>query len=147
MADPRVPQGNLNRLKASIVWGAEPSLNIIQSFLGSDGIGLSFDGEATGRIPTMTGIVNSPEPYQPITVTVHLLRTQNLAQLYEERRQTNTLIGDGSLRPDVQAGGLKPFGMLNMSIVNVAELSMAGKDPGYRLTLGGYYIINSALWD
>lgn len=146
-ADPRVPQGNLNRLKASLIWTEAPELNITPPYLGGDGMSLAFDGEATGRIPTMTGIVNSPEPYQAITVTVHMLRTQQLGQLYEQRRQTNTLMGDGTLRPDVQAGGLQPYSLLNMSIVNVAELAMAGKDPGYRVTLGGYYIINSNLWD
>jgi hypothetical protein len=147
LADPRIAQGNLNRIKASIIWLDVPSLNITPPYLGSDGISLAFDGEATSRIPTMTGIVNSPEPYQAVTITVHMLRTQQLAQLYEDRRQTNTLIGDGTLRPDVQAGGLQPYSLLNMSIANVAELSMAGRDPGYRVTLGGYYIINSNLWD
>lgn len=147
MADPRVPQGNLNRIRASLIWSDFPSLNVIPSFLGGDGISLAFDGEATGRIPTMTGIVNSPEPYQAVTVTLHLLRTQALAAQYESQRQTSTLLGDGTLRPDTQGGGLQPYGLLNMSIANVAELGMAGKDPGYRVTLGGYMIINSSLWD
>ncbi len=147
MADPRVPQGNLNRIRASLIWVSAPTLNIIPTNLGSEGISMSFEGEATGRIPTMTGIVNSPEPYQAVTVTAHLLRTQQLAQLYEERRQTDTLLGGGTLRPDVQAGGLLPYELLNMSIANVAELAMAGRDAGYRVTFGGYYLINSNLWN
>lgn len=150
MANPLIPQGNLNRLKASLIFADAPELNITPPYLGADGISLSFDGEATGRIPSMTGIVNSPEPFQVITVTVHLLRTQQLSELYETRRQTNTLLGDGTLRPDVAStnvAGLQPYSLLNLSLINVAELAMAGKDPGYRLTIGGYYLINSNLWD
>jgi hypothetical protein len=148
MADPRVPQGNLSRLRASIIWEDAPELNIIPSFLGQAGISIAFEGNATGRIPTMTGIVNSPEPYQPIVVRAALLKTQNLSALYEERKQTNTLLGGGTLRPDVQGnGGLGLFELINMSIDNVGELGMNGGDPVYSITFGGYYLINSNLWD
>jgi len=147
MADPRVPQGNLNRLRASLIWIDASDLNITPPFLGQEGIGISFEGQATGRIPTMTGIVNSPEPYQPIIVRANLLKTQNLSQLYETRKQTNSILGGGTLRPDTQAGGLGPIELINMSIDNVAELRMNGGDAGYMVTFGGYYIINSSLWD
>lgn len=149
MADPRVPQGNLNRLKASLIWSDAASFNIIPPFLGQEGISLTFEQQATSRIPTMTGIVNSPEPYQPVMVRVNLLKTQPLAQQYETRKQTNTLMGGGTLRPDVStgSGGLGAFELINMSIDNVAELRMNGSDAGYMITFGGYYIINSSLWD
>lgn len=148
MADPRVPQGNLNRLRASIIWIDAPELNITPPFLGQEGISISFEGQATGRIPTMTGVVNSPEPYQPIVVRANLLKTQPLAQAYETRKQTNSILGGGTFRPDVaSSNGLAPFEMINMSIDNVAEIRANGSDAGYMITFGGYYIINSALWD
>lgn len=146
MADPRVPQGNLNRLRATVLWGTAPELNIIPSFLGQGGVSIGFDGEATGRIPTMTGVVNSPEPYQGITLTANLLKTQSLAQLYETRRQTNTIIGGGTVRTDVSQGGISNYELINMSISNVRELNLNGSDAGYVITLGGYMLINSALW-
>lgn len=149
MPAPLVPQGNLNRIKASLVLDAFPSLNVTPSNLGNEGISLVFEGDATGVIPTMTGQVNSPEPFQAVTVTLHLLKTQPLADLYEQQRQTNTVLGTGTVRPDVstQQGGLKPYGLQNLSIRSVGELRMNGTDPGYRVTLGGYYIINNALFD
>ena len=146
-ADPRVSQGNLNRLRATLLWSDAPELNITPSFLGQGGLSISFDGEATGRIPTMTGIVNSPEPFQGVTITANLLKTQSLAAAYETRKQNNTLIGGGTLRADVQGGGIGPFELLNMSVSNVREISMNGGDAGYVVTLGGYYLINSQLWD
>jgi hypothetical protein len=36
------------------------------------------DNAATDIIPTMTGTVGSQTPYQQVTVTVHLLKTQGL---------------------------------------------------------------------
>jgi len=148
MADPLVPQGNLNRIRASLLWTSFPSLNVVPSYLGAEGISLSFEGEATTRIPTMTGVVNSPEPFQPVSVVVGLLKTQPLSAAYEAQRQLSTLLGDCTLRPDVSpaGGGLGPYQLLNMSISNVRELRNNGTDPAYVITFGGYMLINSSLW-
>ena len=45
------------------------------------------------------------------------------------------------------AGSIGPYALLNMSITNVQELRFNGSDAGYRVILGGYFLINSALWD
>lgn len=149
MADPLVPQGNLNKLKASLIWSDNPSLNVIPANLGSEGISLAFEGTATGRLPTMTGVVNSPEPFQPTQVSIHLLRTQQLAQLYEQKRQTNSLLGDGTIRLDVSLSTPNPgpYQVLNMSISNIGELRLNGSDAGFMVTCGGYILVNSFLWD
>jgi hypothetical protein len=147
MPDPLVLQGNLQRIKASLIWNDFPDLNVTPSFLAREMFTLAFEGEATTVIPTGTGLVNSPEPFQSILVTMALLKTQPLSQAYENKRLTNTLMGNGTLRPDVSSGGLGPYSLLNMSIRNIAELTFRGDDAAYRITLGGYYIINSNLWD
>jgi hypothetical protein len=149
MADPRIPQGNLNKLKASLVWNDFPNLNVIPSYLGAEGISISFEGAAVARLPSMTGIVNSPEPFQPIIVTLHLLRTQQLAQLYEQQRQAQAVIGNGTVRLDVSLSTPNPgpYECLNMSISNVGELRLNGSDAGFMVTTGGYMLVNSFLWD
>lgn len=149
MPDPRTPQGNLNRIRASVIWTTFANLNITPDFLGSEGLSLAFEDVATARIPTMTGLVNSPEAFQTVTLTAHLLKSQSLAQAYEEQRQTYTLLGECTVRPDVSSAnaGIGPYSLLNMSITNIAELRFNGTDAGYRVALGGYMLINSALWD
>jgi hypothetical protein len=150
MPDPRTPQGNLNRIKATVVWSDFPNLNITPDYLGSEGLSLAFEDMATARIPTMTGLVNSPEAFQSVSVSAHLLKTQPLAQLYEEQRQNYTLLGQCTIRPDVSvnnAGSIGPYTLLNMSITNIAELRFNGSDAGFRVLLGGYMLINSALWN
>ena len=147
MANPLLAQGVLNRLRASVVWAGLDTFNITPSFLGDQAIRLALEGEATTFIGTMTGAATSPEPYQMVTMGVHLLKTQNLAELYKRRMESNSLLGDCTVRPDVMSGGIGVYQLTNCAIRNVAELDFGGKDAGYRITIGGVYLINSSLWD
>lgn len=145
MPNPLVPQGTLNRLRASVVWPAFPALNVTQSYLSRQGIRLAFEGEAVLFLPTMTGSVTSPEPYQMITLTIHLLKTQALAAQYEAQRQANALLGDGTVRPDSVA--LPPYSITNCAIEGVRELNFSGDDAEYAVTIKGYYLTNADLWN
>jgi hypothetical protein len=142
--NPSVPQGVLNRVRGSVQWPNFTQLNVTSPYLGADGISLSFEGTATTRLPTMTGQVMSPEPFQPIVLRIHLLRTQGLASQYEQQRQVNSLLGNGVVRTD--SSSLPPYNIFNCSIDNVAELGFAGRDAGYIVTIGGYIQTNSSLF-
>jgi hypothetical protein len=149
MGNPMVPQGQLNRVLGSVNWIDQAALNVTAPFLGKAGISISFDGEATTFINTMTGQVQSPEPYQPILLTLNLLKTQNLAQLYETQRRVSTFIGDGQVYPDVpqSSGGIPIYPIYNCAIRNIREMSFNGEDAGFVVTIGGYYLINSSLFN
>lgn len=148
MANPRVPLGILNRIKATIVWASLPNLNITPSFLGEPGIRMAFEGVATTMIDAMTGRVISGEPYQGITVQIPLLKTQNLSNLYEQQRLKNTRIGDGTVYPDVVGNGvLGTYFIENCAIINVGELDFGGRNPIFGVSIGGTYLINNNLWD
>lgn len=148
MANPLTAQGSLNRLQASIVWTEQPTFNVTPSYLGEQAIRLALEGTATTYIGTMTGAVTSPEPYQMVTIGVHLLKPQFLANQYKRRMETNSLMGQCTIRPDVQGkNGIGVYQIENCAIQNVAELDFGGKDAGFRITIGGYYNINSSLWD
>lgn len=144
MPAPLIPQGVLNRLAASVTWTSFPSLNVTPSFLNREGISLAFDGETTTFLPTLTGAVTSPQPYQMVTLTINLLKTQPLANLYEAQRQTQSLIGNGVVRADTSI--LVPYPITNCAIENVRELHFSGEDAGFSVTCRGYYLINSNLW-
>ena len=144
MSNPQVQQGTLNRLRGSITWNAFPQLNITASYLGEEGIRMSFDGPATTIINTLTGTVTSPEPYRPVTLTINLLKTQQLGDLYKTQEETSTLLGDGTFRSD--AATLSPYNLSNMAIMGVNEISANGRDPSYRVVVRGYYQVNSTLW-
>jgi hypothetical protein len=143
--NPLIPQGTLNRVRASVVWPAFPNLNVTASFLGRMGIRLALDGESTLFIPTMTGAVTSPEPYMMITMTMHLLKSQQLAALYKAQMEDTALIGDGTVRPD--ASTLPVYPIVNCAIQSVRELNFAGDDADFAVAIRGYYLVNASLWD
>lgn len=147
MANPLVPQGVLNKIKATVVWTSNPSLNITAPFLGAGGISLSFEGNATAFLPSMTGAVTSPEPYVMATFTMNLLRTQQMAELYKQKLETNSLMGDCTIYPDVVSGGIGNYPITNCALETVSALSFAGGDAGWVVSVRGYYLLNSVLFD
>lgn len=138
------PQGTLNRVRAGVVIPLFPYLNVIASFLGADGVSLSFEGETTLMAPTLTGYVTSPNPNQLALIKIHLLRTQNLASLYKQQIETSTLIGDVQVYPD--STSLPQYNITNCAIAEVNELPFAGRDPGFMVTIRGTYNINALLY-
>ncbi len=148
MGNPNVRQGTLNRLKVSLVFADFPELNITPSFLGKEMIRIAFDGKITTFVPTTAGAVTSPEPYQKVMVTAHLLKTQALAPLFKAKLEANSLLGDCTVWPDVQTGdGLPNYAFTNCAIEDIRELGFDGMDAGFAVSIGGYYIINSDLWN
>lgn len=143
--NPRIAQGTLNRVRASVFWNDFPELNVTAPFLGRDGISLGLEGNSTAFLPTLTGVVTSPEPYMMVGLTIHLLRTQALCNLYVARLQTSALIGDGTVRPDT-ALGLGPIDIVNCAIESVRELRFNGTDEGFVMMVRGYTIVNNDMW-
>lgn len=144
MPSPNTPQGTLNRLRASVVWTLVPQLNVGADHLGKAGLSLTFEGEFTTFVDTMTGAVTSPEPYVRCMVGINLLKSQNLANLYKQQMELNTLLGGCTIRPDVTTMG--PWALINCGIASVRELSFAGLDAAFMVSIRGYYIINAAQW-
>jgi hypothetical protein len=147
MGNPLVDQGTLNLLKASVVWADFPALTVTPSFLDKAGITLRLEGEASQQHETMTGLVQSPQPYMMISVVIPLLKTQPLSNAYKNQMESSSLIGDGTVWPDVAGGGLGQYQISNMSIQSVGELSFGGSTPLYGVTCKGIYYINSNLWN
>lgn len=144
-ANPLVDQGTLNRVKASVTWNDHPELNVTAAYLGRDGISLALEGNAVAFLPTMTGAVTSPEPYLMIGLVMHLLKTQPLSQQYKAQMENTSLLGNGTVRPDLTTG-IEPYDIVNCAIESVRELRFNGQDEGYVVTCRGYYILNNTLW-
>lgn len=145
MANPNVNQGTLNRIRASFVIPDHPELNVNASNLGLEGISIDFGKDAVVMIDTLTGRVTSPEPYIPASISIHLLKTQNLSNLYKLRLEKLATIGDTTTYPD--ASTLASFSVKNCAIEKVAVLKMNGTDAGFMVTIGGTYQINDDLFN
>lgn len=144
MTNPLVDQGTLNRLRASVVWGDHPELNVTAPYLGDEAMRLALEGETTNFISTLTGVVTSPEPFQMISLSMNLLKTQPLANAYKKQLEFLSTIGNGTVRSDAAALGVYPI--VNCAIQAVRELNLNGRDAGWIVSIKGYYQINSSLY-
>ncbi|MBC4755103.1 hypothetical protein [Klebsiella variicola] len=144
MANPLVPQGFLNRVRGALSVTDTPALNVSASYLAKDGISLRPDGPATDIIPTMTGTVGSQAPYQQVTLTVHLLKTQGLGESYRQRFLTDTSLGEIVVTPDATTFGNIP--LFNCYLANFNELAFSGMDPAFVVTISGYMVTNDNMW-
>ncbi|KHN59921.1 hypothetical protein [Aeromonas hydrophila] len=145
MANPMIPVGVLNRVRASIKFTDHPELNVSASYLAKEGVELTFQGNMTDFLPAMTGAVQSPQPYMLMQAKVHLLRSQALGAQYKAQWEKNTAIGDAKVFSDSSTFG--DFEVMNTAITSVQDMSFAGGQPGVAITITGTYYINSEMWD
>ncbi|HGN9430322.1 hypothetical protein KDV42_17240 [Citrobacter freundii] len=145
MPNPLVPQGFLNRVRGAVTVTDNPALNVSASYLGKEGISMRPDTAATDILPTLTGTVGSQAPYQQVTLTIHLLKTQGLGASYQKQFAIDTALGEVVVTPDATTFG--NYTVLNCYLVNFNELQLNGMDAGYVVTLSGYLITNDKMWD
>lgn len=143
--NPLIAQGTLNRLLGSVQFDDLPNLNVTPPFLGKEAIRLSLEGEATDTIPTLTGVVQSPAVYRPVSIVMHLLKSQPLADAYKMQEQSSTLLGNFTFRPDVET--LSPYQILNGALQGVTEVDASGTSADYAVRITGYWLINQDLWN
>ena len=96
-------------------------------------------------MPTMTGAVTSQEPYMMAECVIYLLKSQALANQYKQQMELNSLLGSGSIRPDATALGV--YQLVNASIKSVREMDFSGENAVFAVTCGGYYLVNSSLFN
>lgn len=139
-----VSQGTINRLKASVVYATLPQLGVTAPFLGKAGLSLTFEGEAGQLLPTMTGGVTSPEPYQFATVEIHLLKSQALANAYKDQIETDVNVGTINVIGD--AATMEEWQLQNCIIQSEAPGAFDGNNPEFVVRIRGIYYVNRALW-
>jgi len=146
--NPLVNQGVLNLARASVSWANFPNLNVTAPYLNRAGITLAKQGTGTIQLPTLTGAVQSPQPYMLVSVTINLLKTQPISALYQDQFEDTTILGNSVVRPDVNAGqGLDPYALYNSALDTVREQSYAGGEAGWAVSYHAYWIINNAMFN
>ena len=144
MASPLIQQGTLNRLRGSVVYSSNPTLNVTAPYLAREAISIAFEGDAGMLIPTLTGGVTSPEPYQMATVTINLLKSQSLANVYKTQIETNVNIGDVAIISD--SATLGDYDLTNCILKGIRDITYDGNVAGFVVTLTGIYNVNASLW-
>jgi hypothetical protein len=142
--NPLVAQGNLNRLRGSVVIPSYPSLNVTASYLSKRGVGMELVGDLTQFLETMTGHSTSPEPYVPADITISILKTQNLSALWIAQVQDTTVLGNVTVHTDTAA--FPHFDFQNVAVTRINRFAFDGTDPTMEVTMRGIYILNQSLW-
>ena len=145
MASPLIPQGTLNRLRGSVVFGSNPTLNVTAPYLAKQAISIAFEGDAGLLIPTLTGGVTSPEPYQMATITINLLKSQALSNVYKAQIEANVNVGDIAVIAD--SASLSDYELTNCIIKGVRDITFDGDVAGFVVTITGIYNVNGSLWN
>lgn len=144
MPAPLVPQGNLNKVRASIVVSGNNALSINSSFLGKDMIDVQL-GDSSELIGTATGAVVSPNPYAMATISVHLLKTNGAANRWLTQAKSDCNIGQVSVHSDTSAFDSIEVEQCILKNINPGKLN--GTEPTLVLMLEGVVPLNSTLWD
>lgn len=139
-----IPLGTLNRLRVAMQVPNFPFLNVTASFVGRRSIRIARAGNTVENLDVMTGIVPSGEPYVKMDVYVNLIKSQGLANAYEQQLQAQATIGNVIIRPDTST--LQQYTVYQSSIITVEELSFAGDSPDYSVHIAGYYPVNAQLY-
>jgi hypothetical protein len=143
--NPNVSQGTLNRIRASVIIPAFPTLKITSSFMGKGFVTTRPHGPYTTFVETGTGQILSPEPYVIFTITVDLLRTQALSGAWLAQIQASTILGIVDVHPDSAA-----FPRLKFRECGVEDFdpgAMDGKSPTVPLVIRGKLNVNNNLWN
>jgi hypothetical protein len=141
MSNPRIEQGSINRLLASVVFADFPELNVTSPFLSKEGISIAWEGETSLLLGTMTGAVTSPAPYIFAMVTMHLVKSQFLAEAYKQQIETSTTMGSVNVIPDTIT--LSPYQLDTVVLESMQEQLYNGTQEGLVIKLKGVYRINS----
>lgn len=142
MANPLPQQGTLNRALVSVSVIGIPSLNVTTGFFGTKLARITFEGDASDYLATLTGAVPSPRLFQMITCLMYLNKSQALAAQWEQQRLINTTIGDVNVVTDSPV--LPPYYMQNCTFQNVSDLDLTGESNDYPVMLKGTYPVNAS---
>jgi hypothetical protein len=144
MAFQFTPPGVLNRLRASVVWSDFPELNVTSGFLTTEGIRLALEGNATDLLPAMVSLVSSPAPYLSASITMSVVRSSALANLFKLQFEDTTLMGIATIWPDTDV--IPVFTIHNVALESMREMAFAGMEAALVVTARGYYNVNTGFF-
>jgi len=123
------------------VWSDFPELNVTSGFLTTEGIRLALEGNATDLLPAMVSLVSSPAPYLSASITMSIVRSSALANLYKVQFEDTTLMGVATIWPDTDV--IPVFVINNVALESIREMAFAGMEAAMVVTCRGYYKVNT----
>jgi hypothetical protein len=142
--NPGIARGVLNRVRCSVVVPGFSSLNVIPANMGRALARISFSDNLVNQIPTGTGLVNSPEPYIRATITIALLRTQQISASWFAQILDDSSIGEATIYSDTSV--FPPIALQDVVANHIDPGPFDGTNPDFMLVLAGALPVNNRLW-
>jgi len=144
MANPNLIPSPLNRVRANVSIPAYPDLNVTASYLGAEGISVSFQGNVATQLMGLTSTINSEEPYVPSQIRISLIKSLALSSQWISQIQNSPSLGTVTVQSDTAQFPAITF--YNCVITNIGDVSMAGKQAEFQITVSGYWSVSNDLW-
>ena len=112
--------------------------------LTTEGIRLALEGNATDLLPAMVSLVSSPAPYMAASITMSIVRSSTLANLFKLQFENTTLMGVATVWPDTPV--IPVFAINNVALESIREMAMAGMEAAMVVTARGYYNVNTGFF-
>ena len=144
MANPNLIPSPLNRVRANVSIPAYSNLNVTASYLGAEGVSVSFQGNIATQLMGLTSTINSEEPYVPAQIRISLLKSLALANQWISQIQNSPTLGTVTIQSDTAQ--FPTITLYNSVITNIGDVSMAGKQAEFQITISGYWSVSNDLW-
>lgn len=144
MANPNIIPAPLNRVRANVNIPSAQNLNVTAPYLGEDGISATFAGDVATQLMGLVSTVNSEEPYVVSQININLIKSLALATQWMQRIQDSPSLGSVTIISDTATFPSLTF--YNCVITKVGDVSMAGKQAQFQITISGYWAISNDLF-
>ena len=144
MANPNLIPSPLNRVRANVSIPDNANLNVTASYLGADGISVTFQGAIATQLMGLTSTINSEEPYVPTQVRISLVKSLALTGQWMTQIQNAPTLGTLTIQSDTAE--FPAITLYNTVITNIADVSMAGKQAEFVITISGSWSVSNDLW-
>lgn len=136
---------NINRLLSHINCIDRAYMNVGPTDLTEEGIIYNPEENAVLPLKGMTGIVNSPNPYWTVRVTVNIIKSSPAVTTWLDAVNTKAVIGKVILYSD--SDSMKSIEINNCAIQKIGTVNFNGTTLGVPFEIVGSQIINQNIWD
>jgi hypothetical protein len=143
--NPNLIPGNLNRVRANLVFPENTTLNIPAQFQAKEGLVVIPQTPVVTQMQGMTTVINSEEPYQLVQVSISVIKSLAISATWISQIQNGPTVGTMTVYPDTSA--MAPFTFYNCAITNWNQISMAGLQPDFTIILQGQFNTSNDLWN
>jgi hypothetical protein len=145
MSNRKSDGGLLNKVWTSMVVVDYPELSVFSSDMGEEQITLTYEEQLTKMLNNATSRTAAPSVIIPVTIEVHIVKTNNISALYENLTDNLAKIGRVVLTSD--AMNEQKQTVINCWVQSIGNRKFNATESSRVITIGGIIEKNNALFN